>query len=175
MNQLQSKRKSRLRIFPAHRKDKNSLQYWWKAAHPLKVIRNFILIHLARFMPSMKLKNFLYRSIGMKVGPHVSVGLMAMFDVFFPEEITIGANCIIGYNTVILGHEFLIEEWRRGPVVIGDNVLIGANCTILPGVRVGDGAVISAMSLVNKDVPAGMAVGGVPISPLGRGGERENL
>jgi acetyltransferase-like isoleucine patch superfamily enzyme len=174
MSQLQSNRKSRLRIFPAHQKGKNSLQYWWKAAHPAKVIRNFIIIFLARFTPSMKLKSLLYRSVGVKVGPHVSVGLMAMFDVFFPEEITIGANCVIGYNTVILGHEFLIEEWRRGPVVIGDNVIIGANCTILPGVRIGDGAAISAMSLVNKDVPAGMAVGGVPISPLGRAGKRES-
>lgn len=175
MSQLQSNRKSRLQVFPAREKGKNPLQYWWKAVHPAKVIRNFIIIFLARFTPSMKVKNLLYRSLGMKVGPHVSIGLMAMFDVFFPEEITIGANCVIGYNTVILGHEFLIEEWRRGPVVIGDNVIIGANCTILPGVRVGDGAVISAMSLVNKDVPAGMAVGGVPISPLVEIGAKENL
>jgi acetyltransferase-like isoleucine patch superfamily enzyme len=170
MSQLHSNRKSRLQVFPAREKGKNPLQYWWKAVHPAKVIRNFIIIFLGRFTPSMKVKNFLYRSVGMKIGPHVSIGLMAMFDVFFPEEINIGANCVIGYNSVILGHEFLIEEWRRGPVVIGDNVIIGANCTILPGVRVGDGAVISAMSLVNKDVPAGMAVGGVPISPLGETG-----
>ncbi|HIC87949.1 MAG TPA: acyltransferase, partial [Anaerolineae bacterium] len=81
---------------------------------------------------------------------------------------TIGDNTIVGYNTVILGHEYLLREWRRGPVVIGKNVVIGANCTILPGVVIGDGAVISAMSLVNKDVPPGAVVGGVPIRPLPR-------
>jgi len=161
-------RRARLHIFPAHDPAKNSLQYWWKAAHPLKVIRNFVVIFLARFIPSMKAKAFLYRRVGMKVGPNVSVGLMAMFDVFFPEEITIGANCVIGYNTVILGHEFLVNEWRRGPVAIGENVMIGANCTILPGVEIGDGAVISAMSLVNRDVPAGVVAGGVPVAPLGK-------
>jgi acetyltransferase-like isoleucine patch superfamily enzyme len=61
----------------------------------------------------------------------------------------------------------LLNEWRRGPVVIGNNVTIGANCTILPGVVIGDGAVVSAMSLVNRDVPPGARVGGVPIRPLG--------
>jgi len=154
-------------VYPAHDPSKNPLQYWWKAAHPLKVIRNFVVIFLARFTPSMKAKTFLYRRVGMTVGPNVSVGLMAMFDVFFPEEITIGANCVIGYNTVILGHEFLVKEWRRGPVVIGNDVLIGANCTILPGVEIGDGAVVSAMTLVNRDVPAGASAGGVPVALLG--------
>ena len=94
------------------------------------------------------------------------MGLDAVFDVFFPEEITIGANSIIGYNTVILAHEYLQREWRKGPVVIGRNVVIGANCTILPGIIIGDGAVVSAMSLVNRDVSPGATVGGVPVRVL---------
>jgi acetyltransferase-like isoleucine patch superfamily enzyme len=54
-------------------------------------------------------------------------------------------------------------EWRRGPVVIERDVTIGANTTILPGVVIGAGATVSAMSLVNCDVPPGALVGGVPI------------
>ncbi len=158
-------RQSRLTITrsPDHR---NSLQHWTKTVNPLRVVFNFIVIYTCRFMPSLTVKNWLYRLVGIKVGKHVSVGLMAMMDVFFPEEITIGDNTIIGYNTVILGHEYLRNEWRRGPVIIGRDVTIGANCTILPGVVIGDGAVVSAMSLVNKDVPPGAVVGGVPARPL---------
>jgi acetyltransferase-like isoleucine patch superfamily enzyme len=165
MTELVDRRKERLAV---HRTEgeHNSLQYWTKMAHPVKVVRNFILIFLCRYLPSENLKNVLLRWTGMKVGARVSAGLMSMFDVFFPEMITIGPNSIIGYGSVILGHEFLIREWRTGPVVVGRDVVIGANVTILPGVVIGDGATISAMSLVNKDVPANAVVGGVPIKVL---------
>ena len=170
MTELADRRKERLTIRPTEG-EYNSLQYWTKMAHPLKVVRNFILIFLCRYIPSENLKNVLLRWTGMKVGKRVSAGLMSMFDVFFPELITIGSNSIIGYNTVILGHEFLNREWRTGPVVVGRDVVIGANVTILPGVVIGDGAMVSAMSLVNKDVPPNTVVGGVPIKVLSTNSE----
>ena len=43
------------------------------------------------------------------------------------------------------------------------NVLIGANSTILPGVEIGDGAIVSAASLVNRDIPPGVFAGGNPV------------
>lgn len=131
-----------------------------------RVARNAAIIQLARYTPWLPLKNALYRRLGMQVAPHASVGLMVMFDIFFPEEVSLGEDCVIGYNSTILCHEFTRREWRRGPVVIGREVTIGANCTILPGVVIGDGATVSAMSLVNRDVPAGAFVGGVPIRVL---------
>ena len=88
---------------------------------------------------------------------------MAMPDVMFPERIKVGNNSIIGYNTTILAHEYLIDEYRIGDVVIGDNVLIGANTTILPGISIGNDAIISAASLVNRDIPAGVFAGGNPV------------
>ena len=166
MSELVNHRKERLTVHPVEGKY-NSLQYWTKMASPLKVVRNFVLIFLCRYLPSENLKNVLLRWTGMKVGKRVSAGLMSMFDVFFPENITIGDNSIIGYGSVLLGHEFLIREWRTGTIVIGRDVVIAANVTVLPGVTIGDGAVVSAMSLVNKDVPAGAVVGGVPIRLLG--------
>ena len=51
----------------------------------------------------------------MKVGERVSAGLGATIDIFFPQLISIGDDSIIGYNTVILGHEFLVKELRTGP------------------------------------------------------------
>lgn len=88
---------------------------------------------------------------------------MVMLDVMFPEKISVGRNTVIGYNTTILAHEYLIKEYRLGNVHIGNEVMIGANTTILPGVTIGDGAIVSAGTLVHKDVPPGAFVGGNPM------------
>ncbi len=104
--------------------------------------------------------------LGMKVGKHTAFGLMVMVDVFFPENISVGDNSVIGYNTTILAHEYLIKEYRLGNVIIGNNVMVGANSTILPGVTIGDGAIIAAGSVVHKDVAAYTFVGGNPLREL---------
>jgi len=145
----------------------NSLQYWPRFANPWRVVRNFLIIYANRLGPWIQLKNVLYRWTGMKVGARCSFGLCAMVDIFYPHLITVGENCIFGYDSVILAHEYLQGELRIGPVVIGDHVTVGTKSTVLPGVVIGEGAVISAMSLVNKDVPPYAIVGGVPIRPLG--------
>jgi acetyltransferase-like isoleucine patch superfamily enzyme len=159
-------RKARLQTTPSPGPH-NALWYFPQATGGyLPVFRNSALIYLARFVPFLPLKNAIYRRLGMRVEHHAAVGLMVMFDIFFPQDITLGENCIIGYNSVILCHEFLRAEWRRGPVVVGPDVTIGANTTVLPGVVIGAGATVSAMSLVNRDVPPGALVGGVPIRLL---------
>ncbi|MEN9938285.1 MAG: hypothetical protein RLZZ387_4864 [Chloroflexota bacterium] len=156
-------RKARLQIAPSPGPH-NALWYFpsLTGGH-LRVARNAALIQLARYTPLMSVKNRIYRALGMRVGRHTSVGLMVMFDIFFPQDVTLGEDCVIGYNSTVLCHEFTRHEWRRGPVVIGRDVTVGANTTILPGVVIGDGATVSAMSLVNRDVPPGAFVGGVPI------------
>jgi acetyltransferase-like isoleucine patch superfamily enzyme len=131
-----------------------------------RVARNFVVIYLCRYLPSLRAKNMLYRSLGVRVGPRTAAGLSATLDIFFPELITIGDNTIVGYDSVILTHEYLRDELRTGPVVVGRDVVIGAGCTVLPGVVIGDGAVVSAHSLVNKDVAPDAVVGGVPARPL---------
>jgi len=108
----------------------------------------------------------LYRLIGVRIGKDASIGLMAMFDIFFPELIEIGENSVVGYNVTLLAHEYLVDECRTGRIKIGKNVMIGANSTILAGVNIGDGAIISACSLVNRDVRCDAFVGGVPIKDL---------
>jgi acetyltransferase-like isoleucine patch superfamily enzyme len=143
-------------------KRRNSLLDWYRVKNPLRVVANFILIYSAKYVPSLTLKNFLYRLTGMKVGKDVAVGLGAVFDIFFPELIEIGDNCIIGYGVTVLAHEFLIKEWRTGSVKIGRNVLIGANTTVLAGVTIGDSSSVSACSLVNDSIPANSFYAGVP-------------
>jgi acetyltransferase-like isoleucine patch superfamily enzyme len=142
----------------------NSLWHVYKTVPFWKVVKNFIVIQLARYTPFLAMKNRLYRSfLKMSVGDQTSFALMVMLDVMFPERISVGRNTVIGYNTTILAHEYLIKEYRLGDVVIGDEVMIGANSTILPGVKIGDGAIVSAGTLVHKDVPEGAFVGGNPM------------
>jgi acetyltransferase-like isoleucine patch superfamily enzyme len=142
----------------------NSLWHVYKTVPFWKVVKNFIVIQLARYTPFLGMKNWLYTTfLGLKVGEQTSFALMVMLDVMFPEKISVGRNTVIGYNTTILAHEYLIKEYRLGPVDIGSEVMIGANSTILPGISIGDGAIVSAGTLVHKDVPAGAFVGGNPM------------
>ena len=144
------------------------MHLWWKVKNPLHTVFNFLLIYPARCLPSLALKRFLYRTCGATIGKGAAFGLGAVIDIFYPEMIFVGENSLIGYNTVILGHEFLQNQYRTGRVVIGKNVMIGANCTVLPGVKIGDGASVSAMSLVNSNIPAGETWGGVPAKKINR-------
>lgn len=145
----------------------NSLWHVYKTVPFWKVVKNFIVIQLARYTPFLGLKNWLYRTfLGMEVGKQTSFALMVMLDVMFPEKISVGRNTVIGYNTTILAHEYLIKEYRLGEVVIGDEVMIGANSTIMPGITIGDGAIVSAGTLVHKDVPPGSFVGGNPMQVI---------
>ncbi|MFD1707587.1 acyltransferase [Siminovitchia sediminis] len=145
-------------------KGANSLWHIYKTVPFWKVVRNFVVIQAARYTPFLAMKNWMYRTfLNMSVGEKTSFALMVMPDIMFPEKISVGRNTVIGYNTTILAHEYLIDEYRLGPVVIGNQVLVGANSTILPGVTIGDGAVVSAATLVHKDVPAGSFVGGNPM------------
>lgn len=142
----------------------NPLFHIYKTVSFWKTLKNTAVIEAGRFVPFAPLKNTLYRQmLGMKIGEGAALAYKVVPDIMFPEQITIGRNTIIGYNTTILAHEYLIDEYRIGPVSIGDNVMIGANCTLLPGIEIGDGAVVSAMTFVNKDVPPGAFVSGNPM------------
>ena len=81
--------------------------------------------------------------------------------------IEIGDNCLIGHQVVLatLNHE--LSSVKRGnmfpaPIRLGRNVWVGAHATLLPGVTVGDNAVIAAGAVVSRDVPANAVAAGVP-------------
>lgn len=85
--------------------------------------------------------------------------------------VSIGDRTLVGYGTSILSANHRIPEkpgrifdagHEKAAVTIANDVWIGANCTILPGVAIGEGAVVAAGSVVTKAVPPFTMVGGVP-------------
>jgi len=81
--------------------------------------------------------------------------------------ITIEEGALIGHNVVLATLNHLMDPSKRGgmtyaPIHIGKNVWIGANATVLPGVNIGDGAIVAAGAVVTKDVESNTIVGGVP-------------
>ncbi|WP_371413939.1 acyltransferase [Moorella sp. Hama-1] len=151
----------RTTTFPVH--GHNAMAAWRQVAPLWRVAWNFCWITLSRYLPFLSLKAWLLRHlVGMDVAPTAAVGVMAMPDILRPDLIHIGPETIIGYNATILTHEFLPRAYRLGPVEIGARVLIGANATILPGVRIGDDAIIGAGAVVTGDIPAGVLAAGVP-------------
>lgn len=81
--------------------------------------------------------------------------------------IFIGDGVLIGHNVVLatLNHDSNPQkrsDMYPAPIRIGNNVWIGAQATVLPGVTIGDGAIVAAGAVVNRNVPAKVIVGGVP-------------
>lgn len=81
--------------------------------------------------------------------------------------ITIKDGALIGHNVVLATINHSLDQSKRGdmtpsPIVIEENVWIGSNATVLPGVTIGKGSVVAAGAVVTKDVQENVIVGGVP-------------
>lgn len=95
------------------------------------------------------------------VNVHAEIGAGTMIDMgaVIGSHARIGKNCHIGANAVIAG---ALEPPSKSGVVIEDSCFIGANAVVLEGVRIGEGSVIGALTLVREDVPPHSVVMGVP-------------
>ncbi|WP_314010291.1 2,3,4,5-tetrahydropyridine-2,6-dicarboxylate N-acetyltransferase [Pseudostreptobacillus hongkongensis] len=93
------------------------------------------------------------------IGAKIGEGTMIDMNVVLGGRATVGKNCHIGAGTVLAG---VIEPPSADPVVIEDNVVIGANAVILEGVRVGANSVVAAGAVVTENVPSGVMVAGMP-------------
>ena len=93
------------------------------------------------------------------IGAIIGDGTMIDMGAVLGGRATVGRNCHVGAGAVLAG---VIEPASATPVVIEDDVLIGANAVVIEGVRVGKGAVVAAGAVVIEDVPAGAVVAGCP-------------
>lgn len=105
------------------------------------------------------------------IGERGMINIGCFFDL--NEQIWIGDNVSLGHEVLILtaSHKIGRSGHRAGPLMLApvsieDGVWIGARSVVLPGVTVGEGAVVAAGAVVNRDVPRNTLVGGVPARPL---------
>jgi maltose O-acetyltransferase len=106
------------------------------------------------------------------IGSDTFINRGCHFDAVPPGTVTIGANCLLGPEVMILTAlhaDDVARATTRRSVVVGDGCWLAARTVILPGVTVGDGATVAAGAVVTRDVPDGQVVGGVPARTLGAG------
>lgn len=105
----------------------------------------------------------------------IARGVFINYDCFFDASdwISLAENVRIGMRCVFVtsAHQVGPAECRAGaavsaPIVVGKGAWIGANVTILPGVNIGEGAIVAAGAVVTKNVPANSLYGGVPAKPI---------
>lgn len=129
-----------------------------------------------------KLKNFvqmLNREVptetlvqrGLKVGRDFNRQQGCFIDPTHCYLIEIGDDVTMSIRVTLMAHDASTKKLtgytRLGRIKIGNHVFLGANATVLPGVTIGDGAVIGAGSVVTRDVPAGAVAVGVPARVIG--------
>ena len=147
------------------------------------------ILHIIGMIPSHFIRRFFYRLGGIKIGKGSTIHTGARF--YDPRNINIGDDTIIGEGVTLDGrakltigshvdvatevmifnsqHEVDSDNFTAydRPVEIGDYVFIGPRAIILPGVKIGEGAIIAAAAVVSREVAPYAIVGGVPAKIIG--------
>lgn len=133
-----------------------------KKENKIKGVVNRLLQLLARFGPGATTFRVAFnRMRGAKIGKDAWIGYDCIFDTSSPFLIEIGDNVSISMRVTLIAH-FKESEGIK----IEDDVFIGPGAIILPNVTIGEGAVVTAGSVVAKSVPAGAMVQGNPATAI---------
>lgn len=163
----------------------------WQIAHDALIGFEMNRIKSIGRIPSQRIRKALYRLCGMQIGERVVIyggcDFRETYRVQIGQGTIIGNECSIdGRNGVIIGENvnlstgvriwteqhdtqsrnFSCDATRYKTVTIGNRVWLSNNCIVLPGVTIGEGAVVAAGSVVTKDVEAFSIYGGVPAKKI---------
>lgn len=131
-------------------------------------IKNTILLLLAYSCPVNKWRVCLHKWRGVKVGKNVYIGMHCHLDNLFPEYIVIEDNASVNSDSMLLTHFNPMKRFapimkaRVAPIHICEGAVLAVRSTILPGVKIGKNAIVSAGSVVDKNVPEYTLVKGNP-------------
>jgi acetyltransferase-like isoleucine patch superfamily enzyme len=157
---------------PGSRRERNRLRF---LDTPLPGLKNRLLQLIALYAPGAKtVRCRLHRMRGVRMGTGVFIGLDVIIESAFPWLVSIGNNVTISVRSVIIAHfkgtTRRVRARGRPSVRIEDNAFIGPGVIILPNVRIGEGAVVAAGSVVNHSVPPQTMVQGNPARIVARCG-----
>jgi len=148
------------------------------------------LLWVLGYVPSHVFRRLLFKAAGVKIGKKSTIHIGCRF--YYPQNIAIGEGTVIGDHATLDGraplkignhvdiasqvmiynseHDVHAPDMRsiEEPVEIGDYVFVGPRAIILPGVKIGTGAVVAAGAVVTKNVPERAIVGGVPAKEIGQ-------
>ena len=131
-------------------------------------LMDYSLQLISRIVPYSGLRIWLHRKRGVKIGKNVHIGPLVTIDDVYPNFVIIedgvsiaGQNFILTHNKPLEYHKHLSEAYLS-PVIIKRNAWIAINVVILPGVTIGEGAIVASGAVVSKDVPPNTLVGGIP-------------
>ncbi|MGZ8665942.1 MAG: acyltransferase [Solirubrobacterales bacterium] len=132
--------------------------------------RRRILALLALYGPGAETTRVrLHRMRGVRVGSGCFIGTAVIIETAFPHLVEIGNRVDLGMRTTIVAHQQGEHADEGTPSVrIGDDVFIGPGSILLPHVTIGDGAVVTAGSVVTTSVPPLTMVRGNPAEPVAR-------
>lgn len=121
--------------------------------------------------PSLRVFPPFYTDFGKNI--HIGENVFVNACCHFQDHggVIIGDGCQIGHNVVFATLNHVLQPEHRkstcpAPIILGRNVWVGSNSTLLQGISVGDNAVIAAGAVVTKDIPADTIAGGIPAKPI---------
>jgi len=129
-------------------------------------LTNFLIQMITRSTSWPRARLFFFTKLtGAKIGKNCLIGQWTMFDPILPDLIEFEEDCGVGISSTVLTHSYMGVDrmtFTFGPVKICRYARVGAHCVILPGVIIGEGAVVAAGSVVAEDVPPYAFAAGAP-------------
>jgi len=152
---------------------KYKASFWMVIKHNFRSLYSrFVKKLLTYAEPDTDLMAREWKKYGVKIGANVHIDPTCFLDKSYAELLEIRDNVVIAMGTSFILHDssfnnVIGEPLKMGRIIIDEGTYIGANSTILLGVKIGKSVIIGACSLVNKDIPDGMVAYGQPIKIVG--------
>lgn len=137
---------------------------------PARFIKGTVWTVFAEFVTHLiawpRARRALFRQIGIKMGRDSHIALWTRVDPMLPDLIEFEDDAGVGVGCTLLTHS-IIDSGKKmtfyyGPIKLGKRSRVGAKCVIMPGVTIGEGAIVAAGAVVTEDVPPWTIVGGIP-------------